>query len=308
MDAAGDAGKGGSTPSSGGSAGKSSGSGGSSSGTTGSGAESGDGSGGADDTPGGRSGQGGRGGSSGASGASDAGTDDGGANGGEESGGTSGVGAGGIAAGGAGGSSAGGGTTGAGAGTGGVVEEPCPETFTVSNVGYVRMPSKSGTCWRGPATSSGDATSSWSPHSFELCGNGCVLSITGTVNAATEENGYAGLVGLHFGLSQPLGSTTRASVVPTGTGVTLTYAATGAKNVRIELVSSTLSYCYGLPTETGAEGSTLNVPYSAFARRCWDQTLAEPYLKEAIQEVALTAPGGLEPHDYVLKILKLEEY
>jgi hypothetical protein len=170
------------------------------------------------------------------------------------------------------------------------------------------MPNKAGTCWRGPATSSGDATSSWAPKTFELCGPNCVLSITGTVNAATEENGYAGLVGLSFSLNQLLGAMNRQSVVPTGTGVTLTYAATGATNVRIELDSATTSYCYGLPTETGPDGSTLNVPYTAFARRCWDASQAVTYAKEPIEQVALTAPGGLEPHDYVLKLLKLEEY
>jgi hypothetical protein len=135
-----------------------------------------------------------------------------------------------------------------------------------------------------------------------------VLSITGTVNAATPENNYAGLVDITFSLNQLLGATTRDTVVPTGTGITLTYAATGATNVRIELANATASYCYGLPTETGPDGSTLNVPYAAFARRCWDSSQAVAYANEPIEEISLTAPGGLEPHDYVLKLLKLEEY
>jgi hypothetical protein len=170
------------------------------------------------------------------------------------------------------------------------------------------MPSKAGTCWRGPATSAGDATSTWAPKTFELCGPNCVLSITGTVNAATADNNYAGLVSLSFSLDQPLGATSRGTLTPTGTGVTLTYAATGATNVRIELASATVSYCYGLPTETGPDGSTLNVPYTAFARRCWDPSQAVGYVREPIEKISLTAPGGLMPHDYVLKLLKLEEY
>jgi hypothetical protein len=170
------------------------------------------------------------------------------------------------------------------------------------------MPTKAGTCWRGPASSGGDVTSSWAPKTFELCGPGCVLSITGTVNAATEENGYAGLVNVGVTLNQVLGSTSIDSVIPTGNGLTLTYAATGATNVRIELASATASYCYGLPTETGSDGSTLDVPYTAFAKKCWDPTLAAAYTKEPIERISLTAPGGLEPHDYVLKLVKLEEY
>jgi hypothetical protein len=39
----------------------------------------------------------------------------------------------------------------------------------------------------------------------------------------------------------------------------------------------------------------------------WDSSMAVAYTKEAIELVSLTAPGGLEPHDYVLKLLKLEE-
>ena len=116
------------------------------------------------------------------------------------------------------------------------------------------------------------------------------------------------LVDLTFSLDQQLGAAVRNHVTPTGTGVRLTYAATGATNVRIELDSATVSYCYGLPTETGASGSTLSIPYTAFARRCWDTSQAVAYTKEPIEQVSLTAPGGLVPHDYVLKLLELEEY
>jgi hypothetical protein len=273
-----------------GGAGSPDGTGGADGGTNGTRPEGGEGGSGAEDSTGGMGGGAG-GGTGGAGGSSDAG-----------------VGAAGSAAAGrAGGFGGNAGSAGSSAGTGGS-EEPCPQTFTVSNVGYVRMPNKAGTCWRGPATSGGDATSSWTPKTFELCGPNCVLSITGTVNAATAENNYAGLVNLSFSLAQLLGATNRGDVTPTGTGLTLTYAATGATNVRIEIASATVSYCYGLPTETGPNGSTLDVPYTAFARRCWDASQAVQYAKEPIEKISLTAPGGLVPHDYVLKLVKVEEY
>jgi hypothetical protein len=304
---AGDAGEGGAKEASGGSAGKGNPSGGTNAGGSGRGAEGGEDSGGGAGPTGGMAGMAGRGGKSGSGGRSDAGAGGSGARGGGESGGTSGAGAAGRVVGGAGGLVGIGGVAGSSAGTGGSIE-PCPETFTVSNVGYMRMPSKAGTCWNGPASSGGDATSSWSPKSFELCGPDCVLSITGNVNAATAENGYAGLVNLSVSLNQILGSASKDTVVPTGSGLTLTYAATGATNVRIELSDATASYCYGLPAETGPDGSTLNVPYTAFEKKCWDPSLAVAYEHEPIEQIALTAPGGLEPHDYVLKLLYLEEY
>src|SRR6185295_5871888 len=102
----------------------------------------------------------------------------------------------------------------------------CGVDYSVSSDGFVRAPAHNA-CWHGYGFSGGDSGSIVDPTDFSLCGPGCVLSITGTVNASNLENAFAGYVFVGFGLNQLLGATGKGVITPTGTGIEISYQVSG---------------------------------------------------------------------------------
>jgi hypothetical protein len=218
--------------------------------------------------------------------------------GGTHTGGSTGTG--GIIAGGTGGTHTGG-TTGTGGivttgtggtvvtGTGGTTTASCGNAFAVGINGYVTMPAVGGGCWTGFASDGGDAGSTIMPGTFSTCGAGCMLTMTGTLNASNAANSYAGYSYLGFNIAQDSGGAI-TTVAPKGSGVTVTFTNTSsAPVVRVALnadAAGATSWC--APATT----SPATILYSAFTQQCYNPTPGPAYMKQPIISVQLSVPGG----------------
>jgi hypothetical protein len=191
-----------------------------------------------------------------------------------------------------GGSSGGtGGSTGGSSGSAGSSGE-CGSAYETHALGYITSPGTSG-CWHGFAyTVTDDLGSSALPTDFSACdGSGCSICSSGTVVA---DIGYAGWAGLGADVNQvdtadaPVGT-----VVPSGTGLQISYTNAGGSPLRIQIQDETTDtqWCYTL----GGSGGTVTVPWTSFNTTCWDTSLGEYYLPgQAITGVQLVVPGSAE--------------
>jgi hypothetical protein len=181
------------------------------------------------------------------------------------------------------------GTGGTATGTGGTTTVSCGSTFQVGDNGYVTMPAVGGGCWTGFASDGGDAGSTIMPGAFSTCGAGCMLTMTGTLNASNAANSYAGYSYLGFNIGQDSGGATVAAVTPKGSGVTVTFTNTSsAPTVRVALnadATGTTSWCAVAPS------SPATILYSAFTQACYNPGGAA-YAKQPIVSVQLSVPGG----------------
>ena len=159
------------------------------------------------------------------------------------------------------------GTTGSGntagtagvSGTAGSVGTTCGTTFEASADGFVRAPAAGGACFHGYAFAGGDAGSTITPATFSACGTPCMLKMTGTVGPAVAPS-YAGVAYMGFNVAQDSGSSTKGTLVPTGSSLTVAFSATtGSQPLRAQLSSGSSFWCY---TITGA--SPVTIPYASF--------------------------------------------
>ncbi|HEY7374012.1 MAG TPA: hypothetical protein VIF57_17760 [Polyangia bacterium] len=179
-----------------------------------------------------------------------------------------------------------GGTTGT-AGASGTSGSTCGATFDVQANGFVTAPAQGGACWHGYAFAGGDTGSTISPPDFGSCGSPCMLKMTGTIGAATAANSYAGNAYLAFNIGQEATGSTATQIVPKGTSLTFTFAASiGSLPLRAQLNAGSAFWCYMI---TGA--SPVTIPYSAFNTACWDNS-GTAYAKQPIQSVGFSVPGG----------------
>jgi hypothetical protein len=200
---------------------------------------------------------------------------------------------------GTGGASGTGGSSGAG-GSGGTT---CG-TYAVSSNGFVTTPANDGACWHGGAFLGGDPGSTIMPKDFSACGAGCVLRMTGTVNAATAAENFLGNVFLGFNVAQDATSTPAGTVMPTGTGLIVAFANnSAATTLRVHVVTATgASWCYPL---TGA--SPVTVPYAMMNAACWDNT-GTFYAKQPISSIQLMIPGQATAADVDVTLVSVTEY
>jgi hypothetical protein len=168
----------------------------------------------------------------------------------------------------------------------------CAPTFDVSSNGFVQAPGASGSCLQGYAFAGGDAGSSITPMSFATCGAACMLKMSGTVGAATMANAYAGVGYVGFNVGQDASSTTPATIVPKGSGLTVTFtASTGTLPLRLQLaadMTGAVFWCYTIATPSAG---TVTVPYAMFNKTCWDN-MGAFYAKEPIMSIQMSVPGG----------------
>jgi hypothetical protein len=184
-----------------------------------------------------------------------------------------------------------GGTAGAGvsgaAGSGPAVT--CDAMFVAGADGFVRAPGAGG-CWYGYAFSGGDTGSTLTTMtSFAMCGMPCALRVAGTLGPATAANMYIGVVYLGFNISQGLGATAGTAIVPTGTGLQVTYTkVSGPTTIRVQIQDDTTRWCAPLTT------SPATIPYTSFNTMCWETVppATGAYAKQPIKQVQLVAPGG----------------
>jgi hypothetical protein len=190
---------------------------------------------------------------------------------------------------GAGGSTAGGPATGGaagtmtgGAGTGTGVS--CDATFAVGMDGFVRMPGAMGACYSGYAFAGGDATSM-----VVFPGGGTdftkamgMLNISGTVGEAVDPD-YLGNVYFGFNVNQKVGATTKGTVAPAGTSLTVTCTGCATPAMRVQLVGAK-QWCAPLTSGTA-------IPYASFKTECWG-TAGTAYAKEPIESIQISIPGG----------------
>jgi hypothetical protein len=111
---------------------------------------------------------------------------------------------------------------------------------------------------------------------------------------------YGNYVGLGFNANQiaeadaPLNT-----VIPTGTGLTISFTNPGGTTLRAQIQSATVQWCYTL---TGSSG-TVTIPYSSFNTACWEPLDGAYYAGESITGVQLTVPGNgvsLTSYDFCL--------
>jgi hypothetical protein len=191
------------------------------------------------------------------------------------------------------------------AGTTGLPPVECGTTFTVGSDGFVRAPAAGGACWHGYASAGGDTLSTVMPKEFGMCGVDCMLKVTGTVAPATEENMYAGVAYLGFNLKQGLGATAKMTVVPTGTGIAVTYGNVGASEiVRVQISAgsaATTRWCAPLVT-SGAV-----IPYAMFNTQCWEGGTGTAYAKQPIDTLQLIVPGGAAEAPLDIQLTAIQE-
>jgi hypothetical protein len=226
-------------------------------------------------------------------------------------GGTGGTGGTGNATGGMGGASGGAsgaaggrsGTGGRSAGTGaaGAALVSCDAAFAVGPDGFVRAPAAGGGCWHGHASAGGDASSTVMPTDFATCGVDCVLRARGTVGPAAA----AGSVFLGFQVNQRAGSSTKMTLVPTGTGLSVRYTNTGESPVvRVQISSGSAAstrWC-ALLTSTSAM-----IPYAMFNTACWENGAGIAYDREPIDSVELVVPGGAAPAPFDITLVSVKD-
>jgi hypothetical protein len=174
-------------------------------------------------------------------------------------------------------------------GTGGTTTASCGSTFEVGINGFVTMPAVGGGCWTGFASDGGDAGSTIMPGTFATCGSPCMLTMTGTLNASTAANSYAGYSYLGFNIGQDSGGAAVAAVAPKGSGITVTFTNTSAAPVvRVALnadATGTTSWCAPVTT------SPATIPYTSFTQACYTPGGAA-YAKQPIMSIQLSVPGG----------------
>ena len=116
-----------------------------------------------------------------------------------------------------------------------------------------------------------------------------MLTMTGTVGAATAANSYAGSAYLGFNVGQEAGSTTPGPVTPKGSGITVTFTNTSGSKIRVQLnadATGTTFWCADVTT------SPATLAYSAFTQQCYNTPPGPAYAKAPIQSVSLSVPGG----------------
>ncbi|HEX6275235.1 MAG TPA: hypothetical protein VFZ53_19480 [Polyangiaceae bacterium] len=165
----------------------------------------------------------------------------------------------------------------------------CDAAFAVGADGFVRAPGAGG-CWYGYAFSGGDVGSTLTTMtSFAMCGAACMLRVAGTLGPATAANMYTGVVYLGFNISQPAGATAGTAIVPTGTGLQVTYTkVSGPTTIRVQIQDDTTRWCAPLTA------SPATIPYTSFNTMCWETVppATGAYAKQPIKQVQLVAPGG----------------
>ncbi len=198
-----------------------------------------------------------------------------------------------------------GGTTamgGAGTGSAGMTSVSCDTTFSVANNGFVRMPGKGGTCYSGYAFAGGDTKTTTKVNfpgggtDFSMCMG--MLKIDGTVGPATEENSYAGNV--YFGFNIAQAGSTKGTVKPGGTSLTVTCTGCSSPPMRVQLVAGSKQWCAPLTSGTA-------IPYTSFQQECWEGGAMTPYAMEPIDSIQIGIPGGMEDATFNVTLTSVTE-
>jgi hypothetical protein len=182
-----------------------------------------------------------------------------------------------------------GGTTGGSTGVGGNSNVSCGSSFSVAANGFVTVPAVGGGCWSGFASDGGDAGSMIKPGTFAMCGTPCGLTMTGTLNASTMTNSYAGYAYLGFNIGQDPSGPTNTPVAPKGSGITVTFTNGSSSTIRVALnadATGTTSWC------STVTASPATIPYSSFTQQCYNATPGPAYTKQPIVSIQLSVPGG----------------
>jgi hypothetical protein len=221
-----------------------------------------------------------------------------GGSGGRMSGGTGG------ATGGRGGSSGGNAGTAGGSAATGAVGPPavtCDAVFAVSEDGFVRAPAAGGGCWHGYASAGGDPGSMVTPTTFDSCGMDCMLRVRGRVGPAIASS----YVYLGFNIDQAVGSSSKKTLVPAGTGLAVRYMNTGASPiVRVQISSGTASSTRWCAPLTSASAT---IPYAMFNTECWEGGRGTAYDKEPIDTVQIVIVGVMEPAPFDVTLMSVQD-
>jgi hypothetical protein len=197
------------------------------------------------------------------------------------------------------------GTTGSGGSTG-----VCPPSFEATTGGLVQMPASGGGCWRGYAftfTETPNCGSTITPKDFSTCSTTCALMASGMVASATATNSYCGVVGLGFSINQPPGTSTPATLAPTGNGIKVAFSETAtALKFRVQLRddSTSTGYCYEV---TGT--SPVMIPYGMFNTKCYDSPPdGVAYAKTPFTSVQILIAGGAAATAFNMTLTSVSEY
>jgi hypothetical protein len=128
-----------------------------------------------------------------------------------------------------------------------------------------------------------------------------MLKFSGTVGASVDPT-YAGVVYMGFKLNQAAGAVAKATVTPTGTGLTVQYTNTLASPiVRIQISAGETRWCAPLTSPTST------IPYAMFNTQCWVGGAGTAYAKQPIDTVQLVIPGGTEAAEFDVTLVSVTE-
>lgn len=178
----------------------------------------------------------------------------------------------------------------AGGGAGGA---PVGEQPAAPAGGYFRSGA-----WNGYAfTATSIAGTTIAPTTFETLPPGDPFCVSGSVAADPD---FAGVSLLGFNLSQAQlaaeGETEPAvgSIVPTGTGIAVSFTKTVPSTLRIQIQGPTGEtneddrWCYEIPGNAGP----IFAPYAEFNTQCWPGGMGTDYAGQPLTAVLFTVPGG----------------
>ena len=199
------------------------------------------------------------------------------------------------------------GTGTAGTGTGGTAGAGaiCDAPWDVNSSGFVRAQAMGGACWSGYAFAGADMLGSTAaPTNFEMCPTTpCELCFAGTVIMDAD---YASTAYIGFNIGQPASGGAGGSVVPTGTGLRVTFSNGTGTPLRLQIAngdSAAQRWCADITT------SPAQVPYTSFNTTCWEPTTGTAYAKTAIKAIQIIVPGdAAEDRPFDVCINSVAEY
>jgi hypothetical protein len=185
-------------------------------------------------------------------------------------------------------------SSGGSGGSGPTIE--CGASFMMGSDGFVRAPVGTGKCWHGYAYA-GASMGMAMPTSFASCAAPCMLSFSGSLMEGDSATAYIG-----FNVNQATGAADGSVLMPTGTGLTVSFTKSGTFDVRVQIQSAAGDFCAPATTSPAA------IPYSMFRTECWGTTGTAFTPASGMTAIQLIVPGKADmAQDFELTLTDVKE-
>ena len=132
------------------------------------------------------------------------------------------------------------------------------------------------------------------PTDFSPCGSPGAIKMTGSVGPAVDPT-YLGVGYVGFNIAQDPSGSTPIAIKPTGSGLTVTFAATsGGLPLRLQLGADSAGTEFWCKTIDSPASGSVTVAYGDFKKECWGTTgTAFNKATDSIMSIQFTVPGGM---------------